>query len=236
MLIRAQASGDSPSGKQSDARAAADPPRRGGRRRRAALSRRNRPPMSEAGEAQSARSPSACAKASPFKRFIAAISAARAARRNACAGGAAPIQCGRPCARSTWANGRRASGARSPRSSRAYAERGADLVHYRPPGGESFADLAARVLPCWREIVGRACGRRRRARRTRRRQSRHPLRNPRHAARKSVSLGAAPGVLEHHRMAGRRAGSAADRRRRSTDRLRDSCESCVRSCARMRRR
>ena len=35
----------------------------------------------------------------------------------------------------------------------AYAERGADLVHYRPPGGESFADLAARVLPCWREIV-----------------------------------------------------------------------------------
>lgn len=36
---------------------------------------------------------------------------------------------------------------------RAYAERGADLVHNRPPGGESFADLAARVLPCWREIV-----------------------------------------------------------------------------------
>ena len=35
----------------------------------------------------------------------------------------------------------------------AYAERGADLVHYRPPGGESFADLAARVLPCWREIA-----------------------------------------------------------------------------------
>jgi len=35
----------------------------------------------------------------------------------------------------------------------AYSERGADLVHYRPPGGENFADLAARVLPCWREIL-----------------------------------------------------------------------------------
>jgi alpha-ribazole phosphatase len=35
----------------------------------------------------------------------------------------------------------------------AYAARGRDLVNYRPPGGESFADLAARVLPCWRAIL-----------------------------------------------------------------------------------
>jgi alpha-ribazole phosphatase len=34
-----------------------------------------------------------------------------------------------------------------------YAARGRDIANFRPPGGESFADLAARVLPCWREIV-----------------------------------------------------------------------------------
>ncbi|MDC7785227.1 histidine phosphatase family protein [Rhodoplanes sp. TEM] len=35
----------------------------------------------------------------------------------------------------------------------AYAARGRDLAGFRPPGGESFADLAARVLPCWRTIL-----------------------------------------------------------------------------------
>jgi len=34
-----------------------------------------------------------------------------------------------------------------------YAARGRDIANFRPPGGESFADLAARVLPCWRAIV-----------------------------------------------------------------------------------
>ena len=34
-----------------------------------------------------------------------------------------------------------------------YAARGRDIANFRPPRGESFADLAARVLPCWREIV-----------------------------------------------------------------------------------
>jgi len=34
-----------------------------------------------------------------------------------------------------------------------YAARGRDIGNFRPPGGESFADLAARVLPCWRDIV-----------------------------------------------------------------------------------
>ena len=35
----------------------------------------------------------------------------------------------------------------------AYAARGRDIVNFRPPGGESFADLALRVLPCWRDVV-----------------------------------------------------------------------------------
>jgi probable phosphoglycerate mutase len=34
-----------------------------------------------------------------------------------------------------------------------YAARGRDIVNFRPPGGESFADLASRVLPCWRDLV-----------------------------------------------------------------------------------
>ena len=34
-----------------------------------------------------------------------------------------------------------------------YAARGRDIANFRPPGGESFADLAQRVLPCWRDIV-----------------------------------------------------------------------------------
>ena len=31
--------------------------------------------------------------------------------------------------------------------------RGRDFARYRPPGGESFSDLAARVLPCWRSLL-----------------------------------------------------------------------------------
>lgn len=31
--------------------------------------------------------------------------------------------------------------------------RGRDFASYRPPGGESFSDLAARVLPCWRSLL-----------------------------------------------------------------------------------
>ncbi len=34
-----------------------------------------------------------------------------------------------------------------------YAARGRDIANFRPTGGESFADLAARVLPCWRDLV-----------------------------------------------------------------------------------
>ena len=39
------------------------------------------------------------------------------------------------------------------RQPEAYAARGREIVHFRPPGGESFADLAARVLPCWEAIA-----------------------------------------------------------------------------------
>jgi probable phosphoglycerate mutase len=39
------------------------------------------------------------------------------------------------------------------RRSAEYAARGRDIANFRPPGGESFADLAARALPCWRDIV-----------------------------------------------------------------------------------
>jgi probable phosphoglycerate mutase len=35
-----------------------------------------------------------------------------------------------------------------------FEKRGLDSVNYRPPGGESFADLRARVLPAYREIIG----------------------------------------------------------------------------------
>jgi probable phosphoglycerate mutase len=34
-----------------------------------------------------------------------------------------------------------------------YEKRGADLVYYRPPAGECFADIAARVIPLFEEIV-----------------------------------------------------------------------------------
>jgi alpha-ribazole phosphatase len=34
-----------------------------------------------------------------------------------------------------------------------YAARGRDIANFHPPGGESFADLASRVLPCWRDLV-----------------------------------------------------------------------------------
>jgi len=35
----------------------------------------------------------------------------------------------------------------------AYRRRGADIANFRPRGGESFADLAARALPLWRDLT-----------------------------------------------------------------------------------
>ncbi len=39
-----------------------------------------------------------------------------------------------------------------------YEKRGADMVYYRPPGGECFADVAARVIPLFDEIVRSTSG------------------------------------------------------------------------------
>lgn len=39
-----------------------------------------------------------------------------------------------------------------------YRQRGEDLVEFRPPGGESFADLQARVVPAFLELIGRERG------------------------------------------------------------------------------
>ena len=40
----------------------------------------------------------------------------------------------------------------------AYHERGRDIVHFRPPGGESFSDCAARVLPALYDILRATTG------------------------------------------------------------------------------
>ena len=39
-----------------------------------------------------------------------------------------------------------------------YEKRGADMAYYRPPGGECFADVAARVIPLFEELVRSAAG------------------------------------------------------------------------------
>jgi len=40
----------------------------------------------------------------------------------------------------------------------AYAERGRDMAHFRPEGGESFVDLSSRVLPALGELAARYAG------------------------------------------------------------------------------
>ncbi len=37
-----------------------------------------------------------------------------------------------------------------------HAARGRDILGFRPPGGESFADVLARILPAWREMTDAA--------------------------------------------------------------------------------
>jgi probable phosphoglycerate mutase len=39
-----------------------------------------------------------------------------------------------------------------------YDRRGADLAGFRPPGGESFSDLSARVVPVFEELVQHSAG------------------------------------------------------------------------------
>ncbi len=70
------------------------------------------------------------------------------------AGSSSPIHV-RPALREidlgAWEGALRSDIARTERD--AYVERGRDIVGCRPPGGESFSDLAARVLPCWRTLI-----------------------------------------------------------------------------------
>ena len=40
----------------------------------------------------------------------------------------------------------------------AYAERGKDMAHFHPQGGESFADLAFRVLPAFGKLISSYAG------------------------------------------------------------------------------
>ena len=112
-------------------------------------------PMSERGEAQ------ICALAERLNaRFpIAAIycSDLNRSRRTAellAAGSGTPIHV-RPALREidlgAWEGALRAEIARSEPAE--YERRGRDIAAYRPPGGESFRDLAARALPCWRSLA-----------------------------------------------------------------------------------
>ena len=113
-------------------------------------------PMSEAGEAQIRELARASARrVSRSTRSIAAISRGRGGPPNCWRADAASRSASAPrCARSTWANGMGCRGARSPSDGLQTTRRAAATSrNFRPPGGESFADLAARVLPCWRGLV-----------------------------------------------------------------------------------
>jgi len=112
-------------------------------------------PMSPAGEAQirelSAR---LRPRVAPDAIYCSDLSRARRTAELIASGPAVPIRV-RPALREIdmgeWQGlSRREVAKRLPDE---YAARGRDIVNFRPPGGESFADLAARVLPCWRDIV-----------------------------------------------------------------------------------
>jgi alpha-ribazole phosphatase len=70
------------------------------------------------------------------------------------AGGETPIHV-RPALREidlgAWEGALRSDVARSQPAE--YERRGRDFEGFRPPGGESFSDLAQRVLPFWRSLI-----------------------------------------------------------------------------------
>ena len=112
-------------------------------------------PMSPAGEAQirelSAR---LRPRVTPDAIYCSDLSRSRRTAELLASGPAIPIRV-RPALREIdmgdWQGlSRREVAARQPAD---HAARGRDIANFRPPGGESFADLVARVLPCWRDIV-----------------------------------------------------------------------------------
>jgi probable phosphoglycerate mutase len=112
-------------------------------------------PMSPAGEAQiCALSARLRPRLTPDAIYCSDLSRARRTAELLANGSAIPIRVRsalREIDMGEWQGlSRREIAARLPD---AYAARGRDIVNFRPPGGESFADLAARVLPCWRDIV-----------------------------------------------------------------------------------
>ena len=112
-------------------------------------------PMSEAGEAQIRRLAERLGERFPIASITCSdLARSRRTAELLAAGREVPIHV-RPALREidlgAWEGVLRAEVARSEPAE--YARRGREIVHYRPPGGESFSDLALRVLPCWRSLI-----------------------------------------------------------------------------------
>ena len=112
-------------------------------------------PMSPAGEAQIRELAARLRlRVGPDAIYCSDLSRSRRTAELLANGSAIPI-CVRPALREIdmgdWQGlSRREVAERQPAD---YAARGRDIANFRPPGGESFADLASRVLPCWRDLV-----------------------------------------------------------------------------------
>jgi probable phosphoglycerate mutase len=111
-------------------------------------------PMSEAGEAQIRDLAARLAARMPIDAvYCSDLARSRRAAELLAGGRAIPIHV-RPALREidmgAWEG--RTRGEVAERQPDEYARRGGDIVNFRPPGGESFADLAARVTPCWRSL------------------------------------------------------------------------------------
>jgi len=111
-------------------------------------------PMSEAGEAQIRELAARLAARAPFDAvYCSDLARSRRAAELLAADRPIPIHV-RPALREidmgAWEG--LARGEVAERQPGEYARRGDDIVNFRPPGGESFGDLAARVTPCWRSL------------------------------------------------------------------------------------
>jgi probable phosphoglycerate mutase len=111
-------------------------------------------PMSVAGEAQIRDLAARLVARAPFDAvYCSDLARSRRAAELLAAGRAIPIHV-RPVLREidmgAWEGLTRSEIAESQPDE--YARRGADIANFRPPGGESFADLAARVTPWWRSL------------------------------------------------------------------------------------